>query len=107
MRRAHAHFRPRARRGTPGGNLPAIAIVQGDSGNGSDAYVHPGIDSIAAVALDDRYRRKISTGCPASSARSEVGVSASHRPCTYGATNTSIPIIRNEELVLLRAEARW
>ena len=74
--------------------------------NGSDLYVHPGIDSILGVALDNRYVRKIS-GCPASSPRSEVGVSASHRPCTYATTTTPIPIIRNEELVLLRAEARW
>jgi len=74
---------------------------------GSDAYVHPGIDSIPGAALDNRFVRKIGTGCPASSPRSEVGVSSSHRPCTYGSTITSIPIIRNEELLLLRAEAEW
>jgi starch-binding outer membrane protein, SusD/RagB family len=73
---------------------------------GSDLYVHPGIDSIPGVALDDRYRRKISS-CPATSPRSEAGVSASHRPCTYAGISTPIPIIRNEELVLLRAEAEW
>src|SRR5881275_2174048 len=73
---------------------------------GSDLYVHPGIDSIASVALDDRYRRKISS-CPANSPRSEAGVTASHRPCTYAGISTPIPIIRNEELVLLRAEAEW
>ncbi len=73
---------------------------------GSDLYVHPGIDSIASVALDDRYRRKISL-CPANSPRSEAGVTASHRPCTYAGISTPIPIIRNEELVLLRAEAEW
>ena len=33
--------------------------------------------------------------------------SASHRPCTYAGISTPIPIIRNEELVLLRAEAEW
>jgi len=73
---------------------------------GSDLYVHPGIDSIAGVSLDDRYRRKISS-CPASDPRSESGVSATHRPCTYAAISTPIPIIRNEELILLRAEAEW
>jgi hypothetical protein len=73
---------------------------------GGDLFVHPEIDSIAGVALDDRYRRKISS-CPSSKARSESGVSAGHRPCTYASTATSIPIIRNEELVLLRAEAEW
>ena len=74
---------------------------------GSDLYVHPGIDSIAGVSLDDRYRRKISSSCPASDPRSESGVSATHRPCTYAGISTPIPIIRNEELVLLRAEAEW
>jgi hypothetical protein len=73
---------------------------------GSDEYVHPGIDSIPGRTLDNRYVRKIG-GCAASSPRSEVGVSSSHRPCTYGSTITSIPIIRNEELLLLRAEAEW
>ena len=73
---------------------------------GSDLYVHVGIDSMAGVALDDRYRRKISS-CPATSSRSEVGVTGNHRPCTYATTSTPIPIVRNEELVLLRAEAEW
>ncbi len=73
---------------------------------GRDVYVHPLIDSIAGAAADDRYRRKVGT-CPASSPRSESGVSSSHRPCTYATTATSIPIIRNEELMLIRIEAEW
>ncbi len=89
---------------TAAGDAPNTVAFTGSAG--SDEYVHPLIDSIAGVATDDRYRRKIS-GCPASSPRSEVGVSSSHRPCTYASTITSIPIIRNEELVLLRAEAEW
>jgi hypothetical protein len=89
---------------TAAGDAPNTVAFTGSAG--SDLYVHPGIDSIAGVTLDNRYVRKISA-CPASSPRSEVGVSASHRPCSYGSTITSIPIIRNEELVLLRAEARW
>jgi len=76
---------------------------------GSDLYTHPLIDSIAGAAADDRYRRKVGAGCPASDTipRTEAGVSSGHRPCTYGSTVTSIPIIRNEELLLLRAEAEW
>jgi starch-binding outer membrane protein, SusD/RagB family len=77
----------------------------------SDYYLHPGIDSIAGVGLDDRYRRKVAlatSACsPVYNTRSEVGVSASHRPCVYATNTTPVPIIRNEELVLLRAEARW
>ena len=90
---------------TAAGDAPNTVAFTGSVG--SDLFVHPGIDSIAGVATDDRFRRKISTGCPASTQRSEVGVTSSHRPCTYGSTITPIPIIRNEELILLRAEARW
>jgi starch-binding outer membrane protein, SusD/RagB family len=69
----------------------------------SNLYVHPLIDGIAGVAQDDRYKRKT---CTASS-RTLVSVTATRRPCTYAANVTSIPIVRNEELVLLRAEAKW
>jgi hypothetical protein len=69
----------------------------------SNLYVHPLIDGIAGVTLDDRYKRKT---CTATS-RTLVSVTATRRPCTYTANVTPIPIIRNEELVLLRAEAKW
>jgi hypothetical protein len=85
-------------------NLVSFAI-------NSDYYLHPGIDSIAGVGLDDRYRRKVAVATSLCSttygARSEVGVSATHRPCAYATNITPVPIIRNEELVLLRAEAEW
>jgi len=86
-----------------GDQLNTVAFT---GSSGRDTYVHPLIDSIAGVAADDRFKRKVS-GCPASNPRSETGVSSSHRPCTYATTSTSIPIIRNEELLLLRAEAEW
>ncbi len=75
-------------------------------------YVHPSIDSISAVGLDDRYRRKVALSTSAcgtsyTSPQTEVGVTATHRACTYASNVTPIPIVRNEELVLLRAEARW
>jgi hypothetical protein len=78
----------------------------------SDYFLHPGIDSIAGVGTDDRYRRKVAfaatSACTATYApRSEVGVTATHRPCAYAGNTTPVPIIRNEELILLRAEARW
>ena len=69
----------------------------------SDLFTHPLIDSIPGVAADDRFVRKTVAVTP----RSEVGVTSGRRPNVY-ATNTSpIPIIRNEELILLRAEAEW
>jgi hypothetical protein len=78
----------------------------------SDYYLHPGIDSIAGVGTDDRYRRKVAfaatSACTAAyTQRTEVGVTATHRPCVYPGNATPVPIIRNEELILLRAEARW
>ncbi len=76
-----------------------------------DLYVHPLIDSIAGVGLDDRYRRKVAINNPACTTaydpRTEVSVTGTNQPCTYAANTAPIPIIRNEELVLLRAEARW
>jgi hypothetical protein len=82
----------------------------------SDLYVHPLIDAIVGVAQDDRYRRKVDTReavqddlCSGSydSPRGLVSVAATNRPCTYAANVNPIPVIRNEELVLIRAEARW
>src|SRR6266576_5153887 len=76
----------------------------------SDLYTHPGIDSIkstggASVALDDRFRRKTTT--TGVDPRTEVGVTSGRRPNLYPTNVTPIPIIRNEELILLRAEAEW
>jgi len=83
----------------------------------TNLYVHPSIDGLPGAALDDRYRRKVDTrettatendACSATySARTLVSVTASFRPCTYATNVTAMPVIRNEELVLLRAEARW
>lgn len=100
------------------------STAAGDALNGTSyaqntsIYVHPLIDSIAGVAQDDRYRRKVDTREPAASdndacggayqsPRSLVSVTATNRPCTYPTNVTAIPIVRNEELVLIRAEARW
>jgi hypothetical protein len=83
-----------------------------------DFWVHPSIDSIPAVTADDRYRRKVDqatefggTGndlcVTTDTVRAEAGVTARNRPCVYATNTTPTPVIRNEELVLLRAEAEW
>jgi len=88
-------------------------ILNGASFTGDkNYYVHPSIDSIAGVAQDDRYRRKAALSTSAcstnyTSPQTEVSVTATHRACTYATNVTPIPIIRNEELVLLRAETEW
>ena len=85
------------------------STATGDALNGSsfatnsNLYVHPQIDGLPGASLDDRYKRKT---CSAT-ARTLVSVTATRRPCTYSANVAPIPIIRNEELALLRAEARW
>jgi len=93
---------------TASGDVLNGASFQGDR----NFYVHPSIDSISGVALDERYARKVAistSACttPYTSPQKEVGVTATHRACTYFSNVSPIPIIRNEELVLLRAEARW
>src|SRR5205823_4691442 len=90
------------------GDVLNLASFQGDR----NFYVHPSIDSIPGVASDDRYRRKVALSGSAcstnyTSPQTEVGVTATHRACTYPTNVTPVPISRNEELVLLRAEARW
>ena len=83
-----------------------------------DYWVHPSIDQLPAVAGDDRYRRKVDLATEfggigndlcvtTDTTRSEAGVTAKNRPCVYADNTTPIPVVRNEELVLLRAEARW
>lgn len=84
------------------------------SATNSNLYAHPSIladvQKKANGANDDRYTAKIRTGLPAregprtadgpTSATSTLGFSL------YPTTSTPIAIIRNEELILLRAEAR-
>ena len=88
-------------------------ILNGASfGGDRNYYVHPSIDSIPGVAQDDRYRRKVALSTSAcgtnyTSPLTEVKVTATHRACTYATNVTPIPTIRNEDLVLLRAEADW
>ncbi len=88
-------------------------ILNGASFTGDkNYYVHPSIDSIPGVAQDDRYRRKVALSTSAcstnyTSPQTEVSVTATYRACTYATNVTPTPIIRNEELVLLRAEAEW
>lgn len=76
----------------------------------TNEYAHTSIQTDAQLKADgqpdNRLASKIRTGLPArfgpgpSSATSTIGFSI------YATTATSLPIIRNEELILLRAEAR-
>jgi starch-binding outer membrane protein, SusD/RagB family len=83
----------------------------------SNLYVHKQIDQLPGAALDDRYRRKVDAHETSATeddlcslvypSRSLVGGVADNRPCTYAGNTTPIPVVRNEELILTRAEAKW
>src|SRR5207249_8966930 len=66
------------------GDVLNLASFQGDR----NFYVHPSIDSIPGVASDDRSPRKVALSGSACSTHytsppPEVGVTATHRACTY------------------------
>ncbi|WP_411279910.1 RagB/SusD family nutrient uptake outer membrane protein [Gemmatimonas sp.] len=74
----------------------------------TDLYAHMSIETDAPLKADltkdNRFLAKIGTR-PARNAPSGLGVPSSLGFNLYPAISTSIPIIRNEELILLRAEA--
>src|SRR2546427_8806922 len=67
---------------------------------------HPSLETDAQLqtggAKDDRFVRKIAT---LSAAKSTQGLTSDIQFVIYNAVDAPIPIIRNEELILLRAEA--
>jgi hypothetical protein len=64
----------------------------------TDAQTAPG------GAVDDRYTRKVTTNPPVTPPQS-LNIAADHHFIIYATANTPAPIIRNEELMLIRAEA--
>lgn len=66
---------------------------------------HPSLETDAQLSatgtIDARYTRKVAT----STARTQLGITSARRFLVVSANNSSIPYIRNEELILLRAEA--
>lgn len=85
----------------------------GDAINGLSSeviFVHPGVVSRVEMKAngnpDDRYAAKVMTVDPATVSGSLGNYTSSHRFATYFNDNLApLAIIRNEELILLRAEA--
>jgi hypothetical protein len=75
----------------------------------TDLYAHMSTQADAQLKAngspDDRYTSKVGSR-PTRQAPQGLGVASSLGFNIYPATTTSIPIIRNEELLLLRAEAQ-
>src|SRR6185295_7778617 len=61
----------------------------------------------ASGAADDRFTRKITKLATPVAAPQDLGVPAEYRFTIYSTGSSPAPLIRNEELVLMRAEARW
>jgi hypothetical protein len=86
------------------------STASGDVPNGllsPSIFAHPSIETGAQMqaggALDDRFLRKVEmTGMPGSL----QGLTSDLVFTLYTSPSSPIPIIRNEELILLRAEAR-
>jgi len=67
----------------------------------TDAQQKPG------GGADDRFTRKIEKLATPIASPQGLGIPAEYRFKVYATNTTPVPIIRNEELVLTRAEARW
>ncbi len=75
--------------------------------NNANLYAHPSIRDDGTVSVTDRrYTGKILTGQPLR-VPAESNTPTDLRFQVYPALTTGIPIIDNEELILLRAEARY
>ena len=86
----------------------SFSTASGDITNGLDdplIYAHPSIKTDAEEkspgVLDDRYTSKIKMVTP----KTLQGVTSDLAFTIYDKPDTPVPIIRNEELILLRAEA--
>jgi hypothetical protein len=75
--------------------------------NPNALYVHPsilsGAQSRANGQPDLRLTQKTAVGTP----RTTVTVQGTHKFIIYSSTSASVPVMKNEELILLRAEARY
>ena len=84
----------------------------GDAQNGlinTNIYAHPSLETDAQSngdVLDARFTSKI-VRVPAEDAGTAGGLNSDLKFTAYASPDASVPIIRNEELILLRAEAEW
>ena len=60
-----------------------------------------------AQAGDQRFARKFTKLATPTAAPQGLGVPANYVFALYPTASSSVPVIRNEELVLIRAEAKW
>jgi starch-binding outer membrane protein, SusD/RagB family len=85
------------------------STATGDAANGvgqnADYLTHPSYAT--DIAAGDLRASKWSILAVARNAPQGLGIATNLAMNRYVANNTRVPVIRNEELILLRAEARW
>jgi hypothetical protein len=70
-------------------------------------YVHPSILSGAQSRANGQPDLRLSTKTAVGTSRTTVTVQGTHKFMNYPTNVSPVPIIKNEELILLRAEARY
>lgn len=96
------------------GTYNVYSTASGDQPNSNSyaqdnyIYAHASIETDAqrkpSGEIDDRYTRKVTTNPPVTPPQN-LNIPADHHFIVYPTPNSPAPIIRNEELMLLRAEA--
>jgi hypothetical protein len=70
-------------------------------------YVHPSILSGAQTRANGQPDLRLTQKTAPGQTRTVQGVQGTHKFLLYPTTTSPVPILRNEELILLRAEARY
>lgn len=82
----------------------------GDGGNGmlnANFFVHPAIVSGAQPRANGQPDLRVTQKVAATTPRSVAGVTGTNRFIIYPTNVSDVPILKNEELILMRAEARY
>jgi hypothetical protein len=92
------------------GAYNVYSISTGDGGNGmlnANWFVHPTITTGAQRQANGQPDLRLTQKVAATTPRTVSGVTGTSRFVIYPTNVTDVPIIRNEELILIRAEARY
>lgn len=105
----------------PGGDLTTgvyqiFSQAAGDVTNGisdpihyilAHAHVDQGVETKGDGTLDNRFLTKVQAVTPEGPSNPTIGIRTGWQYTIYPTLDSPIPIIRNEELILLRAEAEY
>jgi hypothetical protein len=93
------------------GPYNVYSTTSGDATNtlalGSDGSLFAHASFVTDAPNDARVARKLDKLATPVAAPQGLGIPAEYRFKIYATNTTPVPIMRNEELVLIRAEARW